>query len=334
MTDLRRSNKKKKKKKIRWLRVLLTVFVLSFLIVGGYAAYLAYTAYDAANQSFEELNRGEKSKLREEAVELAKDPVSILIMGVEDYSTGGADGRSDTLILMTLNPKEKTMKMLSIPRDTRVSVPGRERKTKINHTFAYGGKDLTIETVEDLLEIPIDYYATVGFDGFKEIVDELNGVEVDVPFDFWEKSDETGKRIYFSEGPKTMNGEEALAYARMRKRDPRGDFGRNERQKQIISAAIDKAISPSNLLKIDDIAYHVGQNVNSNLRISEALSFQRSYSGFSGSSIDKLTLEGEDIYIGGVYYFEPDDESLLTIQEELQVHLEHARPAYSRKNTE
>jgi polyisoprenyl-teichoic acid--peptidoglycan teichoic acid transferase len=119
-----------------------------------------------------------------------------------------------------------------------------------------------------------------------------------------------------------LDGEEALAYARMRKRDPRGDFGRNERQQQIISATIDKLTSPTMLLKLDDVARHIGDNVQTNLRVSEALAIQKSYPDFNASKIEKLTLEGEDQYINGVYYFIPNEESLQQIKIELKKHLD------------
>ncbi|MCD7034461.1 LCP family protein [Metabacillus sp. GX 13764] len=322
MTEYRRVvRKRKKKKKSRWKKILL-ILLLIVLAFGGYLAYVTYNAYQQADKSYHQLSRGEKSEKREKAVQLSKDPVSILLMGVENYSTNGEGGRSDTLIVITLNPKDKSMKMLSIPRDTLVHIPGRENKTKINAAYSIGGKDLTVQTVEDFLDIPIDYYAEVSFKGFKDIVDELGGVDVNVPFAFWEHNDTNGERINFKKGMHHLNGEEALAYSRMRKRDPRGDFGRNERQKQIITAVIKKATAPQNFLQIDDIAGKVGQNVDTNLRIPEVLGFQQNYSGFSTDKIDKLKLKGTDLYTP-TYYYKPDPDSVEELQKTLQDHLEN-----------
>jgi LCP family protein required for cell wall assembly len=276
----------------------------------------------AANNSYSALDRGEKSKLRETSVKVNEDPFSILLMGVEDYSSGGDNGRTDTLIVLTVNPELQTIKMVSIPRDTRVTIPEEDKTTKINHAYVYGGKELTIETTEDLMEIPIDYYAQVSFQAFKSIVDELNGVTVNVPFDFYENSDENGERIYFEEGKAVLDGEEALAYARMRKRDPRGDFGRNERQQEIITAIMAKATSPANLFKIDEVATHIGDNVETNFRISDALALQQKYPNINAKSIEKLAIEGSDEYIGGIYYFVPDEEELDEVKTELKTHLE------------
>ncbi|WP_240620106.1 LCP family protein, partial [Peribacillus acanthi] len=174
----------KKKKKKTWKRVL-GIFLFLLLIGGGVGAYLFYQTLSAANESYSELLRGDKSKLRDETVYLSKHPVSILLLGVENYTTKGETGRADSIIVATFNPNLKTMKLLSIPRDTRMYLPTKERKGKINSSYNEG-KEATIETVEEFLDIPIDYYATVNFDGFKKIVDELGGVEVNVPFNFWE----------------------------------------------------------------------------------------------------------------------------------------------------
>ncbi|MCM3410122.1 LCP family protein [Metabacillus litoralis] len=317
----RLKNKKVKKKK-SFLKRTLLFLLLVLLGVGGYTGYTIYKTYQAANQSYVELDRGEKSKLRESVIKVKEDPFSMLLMGIEDYSSGGENGRTDTLIVLTVNPTLQTIKMVSIPRDTYVSIPEEDLETKINHAYVYGGKELTIDTVENLLDIPIDYYATVSFQAFKSIVDELNGVSVNVPFDFWEHSDENAERIYFEEGPAILDGEEALAYARMRKRDPRGDFGRNDRQKEIISAIFDKATAPANIYKIDELAMHVSDNVETNFRISDALALIQKYPNINSDNIEKLTIEGEDDYINGIYYFAPDEIQLEEVKTELETHLE------------
>lgn len=318
-----RTNNKKKKRKV-W-KIIILFFMMILLTVVGYGAYMFFQAYQAANDSYSELNRGEKSELRNEAVSIGKEPVSILLLGVEDYASGGSGGRSDTIMVATFNPDLKTMKLVSIPRDTKVYIPSQDKYDKINHSFN-SGKESTIETVEDFLDIPIDYYATVNFEGFKTIIDEIGGVDVEVPFDFWEYTDGWPReKIYFKEGISHLNGEEALAYARMRKRDPNGDFGRNDRQKQIIKAMVDTIVTPKNLLKIDDIAKHAGENVETNMKVSAAISFITNFKSFTSESITNLKLEGEGEN-NGIYYFIPDEESLEELKAELQNHLEYEAP--------
>ncbi len=317
-TRTRRKGKKRKS----GLRKLFWFFTFLFVVVLAYGGYIFYEAYVASQSSYRSLERGEKSHLRESTVTIADDPVSILILGIEDYATGGENGRTDTLILVTLNPHSKSMKMLSIPRDTRVEIADKGTIDKINHAHAFGGTDMAIHTVEQFLDVPIDYFITMNFEGFKDIVDEVGGVTVDVPFDFSEKTTKKGEKAYFKQGPMHLTGEEALAYARMRKKDPRGDFGRNDRQKQVLKATIDQAVAMSTLFKVDNIANHIGKNVQTNLKPLEIVALQKKYRNIDTSLIDNLTLEGTDHYENKVYYFIPNEASVDSVKIRLKVHLD------------
>ncbi|AYA78658.1 LytR family transcriptional regulator [Bacillus sp. Y1] len=309
----------KTKRKLRKRRVISILLIITLSIV-AYVSYAAFQVYNAADNSYAEIEgREEKSELREEPVYISSDPFSVLLLGIENYSDENDQGRSDTIMVATFNPSLQTMKLVSIPRDTLVEIP-EHRDNKINHSYAYGGKELVIDTVENFLDIPIDYYVTVNFDGFKNIVDILGGVTVDVPFDF-DDINSKWERFYFKEGSQKLNGEEALVYARMRMKDPRGDFGRNERQRQIVTAVIDKLSSPSTLLKIDDIAGEIGENIETNMKVKEAVAFRKKYPDFGSASIEQLEINGYDDD-GAVYYFVPDEESLEEIQFLLKSHLD------------
>lgn len=330
-----RLQNKKNRKKFRFKRILSLIFIFILLPVSIYFGFISYKAYTAAGKSFNELERGTQSELRTEEVKISKDPVSILLIGLENYSSNFKGGRTDSLIVATFNPELKTVKLLSIPRDTYVYIDSLGDKDKITHAYGSGGRDETINSVENLLDIPIDYYVEVNFKGFKKIVDELGGVDVEVPFDFYEYTDVPPiKKITFEQGQATLNGDEALAYARMRKQDPRGDFGRNERQKEIIKSLITKASTPENLLKIDELAFHVGENVQTNIKMSEPLAFFKKYNGFSTQSIESLKIEGEDTYIDDIYYFSPNEESLTNVITNLQQHLDYTKENESPTSTE
>ncbi|MFS0783701.1 LCP family protein [Bacillus sp. 1P06AnD] len=313
----------KKKRKRRIWRKLLLLIILLVLVVGGYGAYVVYQALQAANTSYTQLDRGNKSALREKTVHFGKEPVSILLLGIEDYATDGKGGRADTIMVATFNPDTKKMKLLSIPRDTKVYIPSKQREGKINGSFNKG-KDSAIQTIEEFLDIPIDYYATINFKGFKSVINEIGGVDVDVPFDFWEYNDTfPRKTINFKKGPAHLNGEEALAYARMRKRDPNGDFGRNDRQKEIVKAAFDSMFQPKNLLKVDEISEHVGKNMETNLKAGDGLSFVTKFKKLSSKDIETLKLEGSNDMSTGTYYFLPDQSSLDNIKKTLQEQLDY-----------
>ena len=127
-----RLEQKNRKKKKSFLKKFILFFMILLLIVGGYAAYVVYEAINTANDTYSELERGEKSNLRDTAVTFGKEPVSILLLGVENYASGGMGGRADTIMVATFNPDSKTMKLLSIPRDTKVYIPSKEKNGKIN----------------------------------------------------------------------------------------------------------------------------------------------------------------------------------------------------------
>lgn len=315
---------RRKKKKVRRLRVFLFIVLLLFLGIVGFGGYLAVQTMQAASESYDDLGR-EKSELREEAVSISNDPVSILLMGIEDYQSEGDLGRTDTLIVATFNPNDEKLKLVSIPRDTMVEIVGRGYEDKINHAHAFGGKTMTIDTVENFLGIPIDYYATVNFDAFKNIIDILGGITVNVPFDFQQNSDDRkAEKLQFYEGEMQLDGRYALAYARMRYEDPRGDIGRNERQQEVIESIIDKALSVGTITKVDDLVQEIGNNVETNLKIGEGLGFAKQYAGFSTSNIEKLNVKTYPTKINGVSYQIPDEDSLYEIQAELKDHLEIA----------
>lgn len=320
MTDRYEYLQQQRKKKKRRRRIAF--FLLLLLLVAGGIGYYAYNSYSSLSQVYSGFKR-DKSKLRTEEVEMTKKPFSVLIMGIENYATGGQGGRTDSLIFATVNPKTKQVSMMSIPRDSRVTIAGRDKKDKINAAHAYGGEKMTIETVENFLNVPVDHYVKIDFNGFKQIVDAVGGVTVDVPFDFKERSDENWyKEIKFKKGSQHLNGEEALAYVRMRKEDPMGDFGRAQRQRQVLAAVISKLNSPSSVLKINDIAKVVGKYVKTDIPVSDGLALYKEFSGFDTSAIQTIALEGQDERIGGIYYFAPSEESVKKAHDTLMQNLE------------
>lgn len=164
----------------------------------------------------------------------------VLLMGIDERE--GDRGRPDVIIVAKLDPKQQTTKMVSISRDTKVMIPGKDSYTKLNHTYSIGGTDLTVQTVEELLGISIDYYVKVNMEGFEKIIQEFGSVTVqnNRAFSF--------EGYSFSKGKISLESDEALAYVRMRKGDPLGDKGRNFRQRQVIEAVIHRLIQDRDYL--------------------------------------------------------------------------------------
>lgn len=303
----------KKKKKRIWLRV--TGVVLFLLIFGagayGYSVYKSLT--DAVEAMHQPIDR-KKSEKRQEHVTLAKkQPFSVLMLGVDERERDR--GRSDTIIVLTVNPNQNSVKMLSIPRDTRTEIAGKGTEDKINHAYAFGGVEMSMSTVEDFLDIPIDYYMQINMEGFKDIVDAVGGVTVNNDLDF------TYEGVHFPKGELTLNGEKALKYSRMRYDDPRGDFGRQLRQRQIIQAVIKEGASLSTLTNYDEIFKALGSNVKTNLTFDEMVQIQQNYKT-AGSHIEQMTISGNGTKINGIYYLIVSDVEKQRVQNELKKHLE------------
>ncbi|RKD76505.1 LytR family transcriptional attenuator [Sinobaca qinghaiensis] len=318
-TRLQRRNKKVRRRR-RIIKIFGLLGILGVLAVAVAAGYFLIQLSSVTADTQEELERGEKSDLRTEAVDLQEDNFSVLIMGVDDRDGSNLEGRTDAMVLATFNKDEKTVKTTSIPRDSLVNIPGRG-EDKITHAHAYGGTDLAIESVENLFNIPVDYYIKLDFIAFVEIVDALGGIEVDSPLAFTEQDSESNPNaIQIEEGEQTLNGEEALAFVRMRKQDPRGDLGRGERQQIVIESLINKSASFSSINKFDDVFDSVRSNMRMNFTFGNLVSLQ----GYSRSldDVESLQLGGTDATINGIYYYQLDQGSREEISETLTDHLE------------
>lgn len=302
-----------KKKKRTWLKILIISFTFLFLVIGGYV----YSVYNSLNQAVnimhEPLERSKSEKRTEELSFKKAEPFSVLLMGVDERK--GDRGRSDSLIVLTINPNNNSVKMLSIPRDTRTEIVGKGFEDKINHAYAFGGVDMSIATVENFLDIPIDHYVQINMDGFKDIVDAVGGVSVQNDLDF------TYEGSHFPKGQLNLNGEKALKYSRMRYEDPRGDFGRQARQRQIIQAVIKEGASLSTLTNYGDIFKALGSNVKTSLKFDEMVTIQSKYKAAS-KGMQQEQVNGKGTKIDGVYYYIVPEEEKSRIQNLLKEQLE------------
>ncbi|MFE3575898.1 LCP family protein [Lysinibacillus sp. NPDC059133] len=308
--NTKRTKEKKSKKKI-WLWIvggLLTIF----LIFIGTAYYTIQKTMNKINTPLIETT-GDENK--EQKTVTKKDPFSVLMLGVDERKNDS--GRSDTMIVITVNPEKHTMKMLSIPRDTRTEIIGHNSVDKINHAYAFGGVPMAVNTVEHFLNIPIDYYVFVNMEGFLQIIDTIGGVTIDNDMDL------TYDSYHYPKGEITLDGDNALIFSRIRYEDPRGDFGRQIRQRQIIEAVLKKAsLTSSILLKATDMLDVVGDNVRMNFTMKDLIQLQSIYKNMDGN-IEQLSFkEGNGKRISNIWYFIPEEAELKKIKSELKAHLQ------------
>ncbi|MGG0249760.1 LytR family transcriptional regulator [Peribacillus frigoritolerans] len=304
-------HEKKKKKKRTWLKVV-GIIVLLFILAGG---AFAYSVWNSLTKTVDTMHTPIDRTTDKRTKDLAlsdQEPFSMLMLGVDERD--GDKGRSDTMIVLTVNPQKKSVKMLSIPRDTRTEIVGHGTQDKINHAFAFGGAKMSMDTVENFLDIPIDYYMKINMEGFKDIVDAVGGVTVQNDLDF------TSDGIHFAKGTHTLNGKEALAYSRMRHDDPSGDFGRQSRQRAIIEAVIKEGASLSSLTKYDEVFAALGNNIQTNLTFDDMMDIQKNYRDAS-KSITQSSLNGNGTKIDGIYYYIVSDEEKEKVQSELKEQL-------------
>lgn len=301
-----RRKHKAKKKKWPWIVGILGVLVL------GAGVYL-FMVYNSLSSTLDEIHEPidrEKSDKRDEKVVFdEKDPFSVLLLGVDERE--GDKGRSDTMVVMTVNPNDKSTKMVSIPRDTYTEIIGRGTMDKINHAYAFGGIEMSMATMENLLDIPIDYVVQVNMEGFKDIVDAVDGVEVNNALAFDE----------FAEGTIHLNGDDALSYVRMRKQDARGDFGRQDRQKEVLQAVIREGASASSLVNYKDIFNALGSNVRTNMSFDDMMEVQKHYRDAVGTVDQMIVEDGYGETINGIWYYMMNDAELAEIQNTLKTHL-------------
>ncbi len=303
------TEKRKKREKII-LSIMIPIMVL-ILGISVYGAKLLATANQTAQQSYHEIEHN-----RAADVNPIEDPVSFLLIGVDDNEDRNlGSSRADSLIYATFNPKTGAVNTVSIPRDTYTGIIKDEtllEYNRINTSYTAGEEQATIETVENLLQNPIHYYATFDFDAFMDIIDALGGIEVNVPITFSEQ-DSTGKpnQIHLEKGWQTLNSEEALALARTRKID--NDIKRGERQQLIIEAIIKKALSFGSIPQYTNVIEAVGNNLRTNMELKDMFAVIRA--GMKNSlTIQTHTFEWQPLTRYGASMVQLDEASLADIQ--------------------
>ncbi|WP_214825893.1 LCP family protein [Exiguobacterium algae] len=299
------------KKKSKWKRILgITLGVLFVMLVAG--GLFVWSMVDEVSDTVTKVNDNLQISPERKQVETIEEErsVSILLLGIDRRGT--EQGRSDSIIVMTLNPNTDEGAMLSIPRDTKTEIVGRGVRDKINHAYAFGGAEMAMDTVEDLLDIPIDYVVEADMLAFTEAVDALGGITVMNKFAF----DSDG--YSFPVGEVNLDGDAALAYTQMRYDDPNGDFGRQARQRDVITALIEKGRSDFSIDRMTKLLDVVGERAKTNLEFNELVALSKDYmKAFRNAGT--LQIEGSGgLESDGIYYWHPDDASLADVQQELK----------------
>jgi LCP family protein required for cell wall assembly len=231
--------------------------------------------------------------------------VNILIIGCDEIEN---HGRADTIVFLSISPKTKDVLILSIPRDTRVEIPGRGMD-KINHAYAFGGERLISKTVTSFLNLPIHFYAVADFNGFVNIIDELGGVEIDIEKEMHYVDKAGGVEINLYPGKQILDGEKALQYIRFR-HDKLGDLGRIKRQQKLALSVIEKMMNFDSITKIPQISEEIKGHIETNIKVQDAVALANLFKGINQEKFKVETVQGKPVYIEGISYLEPDVEEV------------------------
>jgi len=314
---------KKKKKVIKIIFISLGLFLVIFCAVFGFFFTQGLqTVTQELDKTFEvsEAITGDETAIEK------KKPMTILLMGVDTGSNERPDdwqGNSDTILLVTINPETKRMSMTSLERDLMTNIEG-QGKVKLNAAYPAGGVELSISTVQKMLDVNIDYYALINMRGLMSLVDAVGGIEVTNHFDF-PISIAKNEPITTAEippGTHLINGEQALVYSRMRYDDPDGDYGRQKRQREVIQKLLAKLLSLESIERYKPILSAISHNMKTNMDLGETstLISLLSYKD-SMANVSSYQLGGNGVMVDGVSYQVASVEDVMQAQNRIKKEL-------------
>ena len=272
-----------------------TILVIIILALAAFAGYFYFLGDEDENKSYQE-----------------GEDLQFLMLGVDSLDAKNANNaRSDTIMVVNVDGKTGKVNIISIPRDTYTNIKG-YKKTKINHSFKYGGSELTLDTVNNLLGTDIKYYVTVDYRFVEDVVDKIGGVEVDVPIDmkYEDPTADPPLTIDIKQGRQTLKGYDAIGFLRFRKGYKDADLGRVKAQQQFMSAILSKMKDPKTLVKAPLL---LGSYINyseNNIPVKKLVKVAAKMRNITSEDINTSTLAGTPKYIGEVSYFIPNENKI------------------------
>ena len=318
---------------MRFLKVLGIVVLIFAATVGGAALRLKEVFFNQnilpSPRSTNETTSGDDAGEmvvpvgESSAIESVQGTVNVLVVGLDNVDGGS---RTDAIAMVIFDADNKAVRVASIPRDSRVHIPGRGWD-KINHAYAYGGIPLVRETIVNLTGMPIDYFVKVNYQSFPRIVDLLGGVDIYVEKNL-RYTDYSGKLfINIKKGQQHLNGKEALGYVRFR-HDPLGDIGRVQRQQKFMDVIMAKLKTPSIIPKIPALIGEVIDAVDTDLSPIEALQLLQFANSLPHDRIRMFMAAGKAGYSKNLSYWILDNAAFsMQLAEKLPPLEEGARTA-------
>jgi len=299
MTDMRPQRPlRPQRRKIRWKRLIVLLIIL-FAVVTSLSWAAVYT-YQKLSSTPTFGTKTENNK----PPETVSKYINILILGVDDGDTEhpGAPKRSDTLMVASINPEEGKIHLLSIPRDTKVTIPGHKGAEKVTHAFFYGGTELSIRTVEELLELRINHAIVINWQAFIKTIDLLGGVDLYVENNMHYEDPYADLVINLTKGYQHLDGSQAGQYIRFRS-DELGDIGRVQRQQRFLKALAAQSLQVSNLLKLPAFIQEMDQYITTDITGFKMIKLANNLRKLRSGDLTTEMLPGDFATIGGVSYW-------------------------------
>lgn len=304
-------------------KIFLIIFgIVAVLVIGvvGIGAKLYMDLSSSIQKTYESVERkNQEEGKRETPVNLdEKDSFSVLLLGIDTGDLGRTDqGRSDAIMMATVNPTDGQTTIVSVPRDTYVDIVGHGTTDKINHAYAFGGAAMSMDTVQKFLDIPIDHYVAMNMAGIKELVDAVGGVEVNNDLKF-ENEGNT-----FDIGKIHLNGEQALSYTRMRYDDPNGDYGRQGRQRNVVAAVAKKALSLDGVSQYKEVLSAIEGNMKTDMDFGMMQKIALDYRD-AFKKVEQVQMQGDGFMQDGISYQRVSGDELKRVQQILKEQLDIA----------
>jgi LCP family protein required for cell wall assembly len=301
-----RKNSKPEKKKKNKVKIASISLIIIILIGAGayiYRKEMAVLAFDLflSGQVEETLEKsyapieGDEPKPVVEANQEIK-PFSVLLLGVDQRENEPA--RSDTMIYSIIRPIDSKVLLLSIPRDTYTEIVGRDKEDKINHAYAFGGEKMAIDTVEKFLDSEVGYYAAINFEGLREVVDALGGVELPITKDIVNK-EKAHEKFTIKANKPLYDGQEALNFVRYRED---GADNRTKRHSVFLNAMVDRMLKLDQVGKIPELISMLGNNFKTNMTPSFIIELSKQVMLNQRPEINGFTIAAEGKRMHGIYY--------------------------------
>jgi LCP family protein required for cell wall assembly len=298
---------------------VICVFIASVFFIEGiamlyYADINAKIKYNDKKRGIEDedelgFENNKNNNMKDNQQE--NNPVNLLVLGLDGDGT-----RSDVILLANYMPGKNRVNILSITRDTKVIVKGKD--AKINALVGMGGEKLIVSKVEQMTGLPIDYYLTMDFTGFRKIIDELGGVEINVPFDMHYDDPLQNLHIHLKKGRQVLDGRKAEQFVRYRKSNipgqgyKDGDLGRIAAQQLFIRDLIKQKLSLKYISKIDDIYAILKEYTKTNIKLTDIMYYLKNFNT-KIEDIRTWTIPGDSTIIENIAYFIHDSKETLEI---------------------